>query len=171
MSLVLGVLYWRMKVDRRAVTYVNSQGETAPACSSGKPGKHILHPLGDPRATSSRKPESHLSDGAPHLVFSCVSLASTSHIHIHFSNSSTPEGSLLCPLQVGLPGTRATPSLSQMIPCLQDTQSSAEQTGLNPQASFQRDIAKIFMRSSVWRQEENVGNRSSLFQKLPVVWS
>lgn len=34
-SLVLGVLYWRMKGDRRAVTYVNSQGETAPACSGG----------------------------------------------------------------------------------------------------------------------------------------
>ena len=125
----------------------------------------------DPRAASSRKPASHLSDGVPHLGFSCVSLASTSHVHIRFSNSSTPEGSLLCPLQVSLPGTRATPSRSQMVLCLQDTQSSAEQTGLNPQALFQRDIAKIFMRSSVWRQEENVGNRSSLLQRLPVVWS
>ena len=51
------------------------------------------------------------------------------------------------------------------------TPRSAEQTGLSPQVSFQWDIAKQFMRSRVWRQQENVGHRSSLLQGLAVAWN
>lgn len=50
-----------------------------------------------------------------------------------------------------------TPPLFQMVPCLHDFQTPTEQAGFNPQTQFQLVTAGGFMRSLVWRQEENIG--------------
>lgn len=61
-----------------------------------------------------------------------------------------------CLLHVCLPSPRLL-HLFQMIPCLHEFQTPTEQAGFNPQTRFQLVTAEGFMRSHVWRQEENIG--------------
>lgn len=156
-SSILQVESWLF--SRCAKLHGSSQWEVIPACSSGKHGKtHI---------SSSGEHQYHIIPGTRVLplkwgstpgIFLCV-----------FSLYATTCKCLSAPQMVLLwkavccvlcKSACSRPQLSQstsMIPCFQDTQNPAEQTGLNPWALFQGDTAKGFMRSHVWRQEENIG--------------
>lgn len=141
-------------LSRCAIVFENSQWEVIPTCSSWKHGKtHISSAGGHQCHVISGTRVLPLWWGSTPRILFCVSFTSMPVSFPWTARSGRPSvvSSVSQPSQ-----DQSSLSRSQVIPCLQNAQNPAEQTGSNPWALFQQDTAKGFMRSHVWRPEENI---------------